>query len=104
MIKIWRVEDKTGLGCYRVASIPFIRDLIDRHDRTTEKHPTPSCDYGIERNLRPGEICGFINKEQALIWFDKEELKELAGLGFYLKEVEVKEITARGEKQVLAIR
>jgi hypothetical protein len=103
-IKIWRVEDDSGLGCYRKYGIKFLDKLVDRHDRTCLKHPTPFNDKGIEREILTIEICGFVNKSQAIQWFSKYELKKLAGLGFNLKEIEVAEITAIGEKQVLAIR
>ena len=103
-MKIWRVENSDGQGCYRKFGIKFLDRLVNRHDRTCLKHPIPFNDIGIERGQETFEICGFIDKDQALNWFSKYELKKLAGIGFYLKEIEVAEITAIGEKQVLAIR
>jgi hypothetical protein len=101
---IYRLEDKSGIGCYRSCGIKFLDNLVKRHDRQWEKYPTPRYDIGIDREIRPKEICGFKDKIQALNWFSKYELKKLNELGFKLKEIEVAEITAIGEKQVLAIR
>jgi len=116
MIKIWRLENKAGIGCYRALSIEglkkeigefgilFLTMLLYRHDKTYEEHPTPSCDFGIERDIYPEEICGFLNKEQGEKWFNKNELEDLEKIGFKLKEIEVKKITAIGRNQVLAIK
>lgn len=104
IIKIWRVEDEAGQGCYRDFGIKFLDRMMNRHDSNFTKYPIPEVDKGINRAIRPGEICGFINLEQALNWFSKYELKKLLCYGLELKEIEVKKITAIGEKQVLAIR
>ena len=103
-MKIYRVEDKNGFGCYRDNNIRFLRNMRIRHDKDLEKYPTPKLDLGIERFIEINEICGFIDLRQAKQWFSKYELKKLAEYGFSLKKVEVKEITAIGQKQVLAIR
>jgi hypothetical protein len=105
MIKIWRVENESGRGCYNaVNKTPGIWDIIVDHDITPEIHPQPILDKGICRPMKSEEICGFINLSGALDWFTIEDLKVLLDSGFKLKEIEVKEITAIGQKQVLAIR
>lgn len=106
MKKIWRVEDKAGRGCYQyITGHKHHYDIIIEHSEITPaQHPTPINDTGIERYIRDIEICGFLTREQAIQWFSERDLKELGEAGFELKEVEVAEITAIGEKQVLAIR
>ena len=97
---ILRVEDNMGMGCY-TSYIPC--DFLDNHTRHNG-HPRPEHDKGIERYVEEGvEICGFIDEEQAHNWFTKEELLAMEKYGFYLKEVAVNMISARGEKQILAI-
>lgn len=105
-MKIWRVEDKNGIGCYQhITDHPHHYDIIIDHTENTPKdHPTPINDKGIGRFIDDDEICGFLNKEQAVKWFSERDLKELREAGFELKEVEVEKITAIGEKQILAIR
>lgn len=100
MIKIWRVEDKDGIGCYQ-GHLPELERMYKKHNKI---NPLPFKDKGIRREPRENEICGFINKEQAFKWFNKYELKNLKNLGFDLKEIKVAKITAIGERQVLAIR
>lgn len=98
---IWRVENDLGMGCYYSAD--ETKDILERHtDPVT--HPEPKDDRGIKRNLKLGEICGFLTEEQALNWFDKKELELLIALGYTLKKVKVSQIIAIGEKQVLARR
>lgn len=97
---IWRVEGDSGFGCY-TAHLPF--RFIDKHD-LYNGHPTPEHDEGIKRNPCPVEICGFMTKEQAKDWFTPYELKMMKTEGHELKKVNVKCITAIGDKQVLAIK
>jgi len=105
MVKIWRVENQNGLGCYSFGEIPFIKRMIKRHNKNREYNPLPCDDIGIERDIEEGsEICGFKDKQQALNWFNKYELKQLAFLGFFLEEIEVTAITAIGQRQILAVR
>lgn len=64
----------------------------------------PVTDKGIERNQKDNEICGFLNKNQALNWFNKKQLLKLEKYGYELKTIDVDKITAIGRSQVLAIR
>ena len=101
---IYRVENEVGVGCYRENNNIVVAVLIAKHDNSLGRHPTPRIDKGIDRGIRVGEICGFIDYKQARDWFEPEELVALYEIGYTLKQVEVKEITAVGQKQVLAIR
>ena len=98
---IYRVENYEGNGCYyEHADLHF----IDKHARYNG-HPRPEQDRGIGRDMHMGvEICGFLNLKQAQGWFSPNELLQLDKEGFILSRVKVKEITAIGETQVLAIR
>jgi len=103
MLYIYRVENDLGEGCY------WFKDtgkVLSNHftEEGYPLHPTPLEDIGIERTPEIEEVCGFLNLKQAKNWFTDEELKELKELGFHLKKVKVKKITAKGNKQVLAIR
>jgi len=102
MYTIYRVENSQGDGCYRVYS--NIKRWICKRHKDGCQHPTPILDNGINRSVEPKEICGFKDFEQSKNWFNKWELLRLWFCGFRLKQVEVKEITAYGDKQVLAIR
>lgn len=99
-MKIWRVEDEYGQGCY-YAHLPY--NFIDNHTRENG-HPRPEDDRGIKRGQKEEEICGFVSKEQAKKWFTQYELRCMREEGFDLKEIEVEKITAIGHTQVLAIR
>ena len=97
---IWRVENNQGNGCYNFL---YTKPLLERHVGS-EEHPLPVFDKGIKRPREHGEICGFLTLHQALSWFTSDELELLEKKGFQLKKVEVKVITAFGEKQILARR
>jgi hypothetical protein len=97
---IWRVENLVGQGCY--INQPT-RELLFRH-RFSICHPTPLLDDEINRLPYPSEISGFKNYRQALNWFSDIELQVLERIGFQLKEVGVKRITAESKYQVLALR
>jgi len=99
MPKIYRVENDYGHGCYTNGDMSFAR----KHSKQANT-PSPNCDIGIRRWMWDEEICGFIDLEHANKWFTDNELKEAERKGFILKQIEVKEITAIGEAQVLAIR
>jgi len=102
MPKIYRVENEEREGCYAFVEDTF--KILGEHFINLEKYPEPLIDKKIKRNPLTEEICGFLNLEQSKKWFSDIELLELEKLGYYLKEVEVKKITAIGERQVLAIR
>lgn len=110
METIYRVENKKGFGCYYGKCEGAEGDLLYSHffyssDEDRAKHPLACEDEGIDRDIISGkEIFGFLNIEQARAWFTPSELNGLAKLGYALKKVIVQEITAIGEKQVLAIR
>lgn len=97
---IYRVENNAGVGCY-------MGGLLGAHlsgFRHLEKHETPYEDSGILRHAKADEICGFLTLEQAMSWFYPDDFKYMARHGYRLKRVGVKEITAVGQKQILAIR
>lgn len=99
---IWRVEDDYGQGCYQ-AHLPELEDMYTKH-KNPFKYPTPYKDNYILRVPIEEEICGFKNIEQLKNWFNEDEIIMLKEVGFKIKKIEVKKITAYGEKQVLAIR
>lgn len=104
---IYRVENKNKEGCYMGKEYEKgMKTAIGSHflKGGDKKHPLVWKDKGMSRNSRKGEICGFKNKAQTYKWFTKKELKALSELGYKLKRVVVKKITAIGEKQILAIR
>lgn len=98
---IYRVENKKGLGCYRelVYELPFLLN-----HSTSNGHPVPYNDKGIDREYDEDEIHGFKNLDQVMRWFTNEELNHMNKRGQVLKRVKVKKITAIGECQVLAVR
>lgn len=113
MVNIYRVENKKREGCYWGKQRDYkMLNIIGGHFKTTsktiefeiEKHPLPHEDKKIKRCIKDNEIGGFLNKEQALNWFTKDELNGLEKIGYFLKRIKVKKITVIGEKQVLAIR
>lgn len=99
-MKIWRVENIDGIGCYRNRNT---KEILHRHI-TSRETPNPYEDIGINRSLKKNEICGFLNIEQARKWFNKIELIALKKIGYSLKQIEVLKITAIGKTQVLAIK
>lgn len=98
---IYRIEDSDGKGCYR-----FMETLsfLGKHNNDIENHPCPSNDRGIDRYIEENEICGFKDLQQLKKWFTLSDIKKLRYFGFTIKKIEVEQITAYGEKQVLAIR
>jgi hypothetical protein len=107
MEKIWRVENMDGLGPYKVEDdngrVRFCQSPLIHHN-SLNGHPAPYNDPGIERGPWPEEICGFATVAQAHAWFSEEELEWLEVEGFYLKQIEVYRVTAKGKFQVLAVR
>lgn len=101
MQTIWRVENNEGKGCYRYKNT---KKFLEYHDleNNQKNHPCPLFDTGIDRDLFNKEICGFYSIEQAMRWFSVDDLINLKTLGFRLKKVFVKEITAIGNSQILA--
>jgi hypothetical protein len=95
---IYRIQNREGKGCY---SDKKTKKILKNHDKT---RPLPEFDIGIERPREKGEVCGFLNFYQIYSWFSMKELKMLLDIGYCLKKVEVKKITAIGQKQVLAIQ
>jgi hypothetical protein len=100
---IYRVENDDGIGCYS-CHFSELEAMYIRHKKTRRKRPLPQMDKGIDRNMTEAEICGFISLRQAEKWFTKNELNKLLFFGCSLKKVKISKITARGQKQVLAIR
>lgn len=104
-MKIWRVEDIEGLGCYRHEAGEVADYFIEKHDKDIKgNHPTPELDIGIKRKMKSKEICGFKTLRQAKKWFTREDLTILKHFEFKLKKIKVSKITAIGKRQVLAIR
>jgi hypothetical protein len=109
MPKIWRVQNMEGQGPYQLiddrghVDIELADSSLIRHSKLNG-HPAPMYDIGIERGIHNKEICGFKNLSQAHAWFSEAELEFLERKGFYLKQIEVDEITAIGQYQVLAIK
>jgi hypothetical protein len=101
-MKIWRVQNDMGECPYNLIDEILCDGFLYKHNIDKEFHPNPMNDKGIQRNIEPNEICGFINRKQMCKWFTLEELQKLRKAGYYPKRVEVKKITAIGEYQVLA--
>lgn len=100
-IKIYRIENKFGKGPYSRNEF-LINDFIAEHDDDYISHPNPCNDPKIGRYPEHDEICGFINKEQMLMWFTRSQLNSLLKIGFKIKHMVVSSITAYGKFQVLA--
>jgi hypothetical protein len=97
---IYRMENENGEGCYCGNGYS---DVVNSHN-FFNGHPTPQEDIGIGRYIRAGiEICGFESIRQTIKWFKSWERRELKKDGFQIVRHEVKEITAKGQYQVLAI-
>lgn len=99
MAIVFRVENSEGIGPYRQNDN---LDIID--NMANYNQPIPYRDNGIERDPLSDELCGFISEVQAYDWFSNYQLSLLKERGYTLKKLEVKEITAIGEKQCLFIR
>lgn len=97
-MKVFRVENEYGYGCY-CSHMVELEDMYIDHSRDRINRPITKEDIG--RNWELGERHAFIDKKQALDWFSIEDLKLLDRYGFNLIELEVKEITAIGKKQIL---
>jgi len=97
---IFRMQNSEGEGCY---TSDGFSDILYSHC-VFNGHPTPQEDAGINREMKFGvEICGFESIRQAVKWFNSAERRELRKEGFQIVRREVREITARGQKQCLAI-
>lgn len=96
---VYRIQNSAGVGCYTGT---YESKLLEYHNDVIY-HPMPLQDKGIKRHVKVEELCGFLNLEQVFNWFNKNELIMLKNLGYYLVRLQVKEITAIGEKQVLFI-
>ena len=104
MEKIWRVENREGRGPYVFNEEMFdYEGPLDIHNKFNG-HPAPLEDKGIERNVLPHEVCGFKTLNQAHAWFSEEDIIWMEQFGFYLKQIDVKSISAEGQYQVLAIK
>jgi len=107
MKKIWRVENMQGVGPYQIEDdngrVRFCESPLLAHN-SMNGHPSPYGDPGIQRGPKGQEICGFESVAQAHAWFTEDELKWLEEEGFYLKQIKVFKITAKGKHQVLALR
>ena len=104
---IYRVENPEGIGPYRphILDEVFPEDIkviLDSHSGDL-KRPLPQQDT-IGRRPRPNEICGFVSVKQALKWFNKDLLADLAMFDFHLRQIKVGMITAVSDYQCLAIK
>ena len=104
---IYRVQDPQGRGPYRpeILDEVFSEDIkviLDSHSGDPNR-PLPHMD-SIGRWPLKTEICGFISVKQALKWFPKYLLQELALYDFHLRQVKVECITAVSIHQCLAIK
>lgn len=97
---VFRVENNEGKGCYRDRKTLLI---LKRH-LDSKKHPLPKNDILISREIEKEEICAFYDLHQVCNWFNYKELKNLKELGYTLKLVQVKQITAFGKTQILVKR
>ena len=107
MPHIWRVEDSNEVGFYYSDCRDGVCEKIwQAHNKqeNLDNYPTPQEDKGIGRYPELKEICGFKDKTQAMTWFNKAELHAIQKTDIKLKRIKVKQITARGMTQVLAIR
>ena len=98
---IYRMQNKERIGPYMGGEA--FSDILNCHS-CRNGHPVPHEDIGINREMNYGkEICGFETVRQAIKWFNSAERHELRKEGFYIVKEKVKQITARGQRQVLAI-
>lgn len=103
---VYRVQDPSGRGPYRPEVLDWvfpedIKIILDSHSGDPMR-PLPHIDT-IGRRPRQNEICGFVSVQQALRWFDRELLAELALYDFHLRQIQVEIITAVSAVQCLAI-
>lgn len=99
---IYRIEDDNGQGCYRNGAGEY--NKLKCHDNDIEKHPTPLMDRGILRYIEENEITGFKDLRQLKKWFTLKQIRRLRRNGYVIKKIEVEQITAYGECQILAVR
>lgn len=98
---IYRVENDEGVGCYS----ELVHEIKELYEHTKKNnHPLTTQDQGIYRFAENDEIHGFLDLDQAMNWFTSNEFSKMARHGQKLRRVKVKEITAIGEHQILAIR
>lgn len=106
MTYIYRIENQKGESCYSYKYIDAIGVLLS--DKTWNEirlnRIFPEYDNGIERKILKNEICGFVSVRQLLKWFKSWEIKRMKRLGFEVKRIPVQKITARGERQCLAVK
>ena len=97
---IYRVENNLGEGCYSQGAMT--KNGLESHDSSSNT-PHPIYDFGIDRYPNADEKCAFASKKQLNAWFTKKELTRMAENGYFVKKMEVNEITAIGQKQILVI-
>lgn len=112
MPKVWRVENEQGKGPYRGEEGPkhLGWSLLDLMNATYPegRQPHPQLDFdevGRQRIVDGDTFFGFSTEEDAVRWFGREDLADLAERGFKLVEVDADEvIPSLSGKQVIFTR
>ena len=116
-MKVYRVQSRSdrtrGAYCSPLALEPspkIVKEMAFQHNKFwvegiakgVNNHPGPSDDYGINRNMRLNEHCGFDSAAKLLRWF-KGFIPELLRAGYEIVVLQDVTVTAVGEHQVLFI-
>lgn len=94
-MKIYRVENREGLGPYRNT------DWQPWEHGNALTHPCPRFDKGLNY-IKSCEKCAFKSYRQLRDWFTKEELAELKTMGYDIIKLEVdRKLIRFGKKQIV---
>ena len=104
MAKVWRMQNAEGKGPY---DSMWVSDWTSRDHAPWDGHPGPYQDTGFHpialeefgKDTSQWRF-GFSSYEQALQWFNQEELDKLGSFGFHLVELETTFVHS-GDYQVI---
>jgi hypothetical protein len=105
-MKVYRIEDKNGIGPYSI----YWEWQDVNHFIKINRHPFPIDEgiminslqiaYGIDK-----PVCGFNSLDQLKDWFSNDEITKLFGLGYYIFFYEIEEeFIFQGKRQLVFIR
>ena len=103
-MKVFRIEDKNGEGCFTNKSLrnnSIFKKAIDRH---TKDFPTPREEDGIDFQFRSGHhYCAYKSEEQLHKWLLPAEIKEMLKAGFKIYCITLSNYL-EGEEQVVFLK
>ncbi len=105
MIKVFRLENKMGLGpCHSLFSLKLGDAKRKLWIQKINSMPNPKQEFGLPNEVFQNFVCGCISEEQLKSWFG-DFLQELFDSGFEIKTFFVEESNILvGEYQVMFIK